>query len=163
MARENVTEELGALVDSETGERVTFDLNPDSFEDDKSTDLAEIKIPGMSHPRLQFTNGATRTVKFNLFLHYGATDDVVDALETLQSWLYPEYENGRLSKAPAKLMLIFGETGPDEIWIMKTCNVTRARFDKELECVLAKVSIELVEYIEESRDSRDFRRESGVG
>ena len=46
--RSNITENLGALVDTENAARVTFDLNPDSFDDSKSTEFAEITIPGMT-------------------------------------------------------------------------------------------------------------------
>ena len=163
MARENVTENYGSLVDTESGWRVDFDMNPESFEDDKSTEIAEIKIPGMSHPRLQFTHGASRTVKFSLYLHYGATDDIIETLNLLQSWLYAEYEGGRLSKPPAKLMLVFGGTWSDELWVMKSCKVVHRKFSKELDCIFAQVSIELVEYIETSRDAKEFRDESESG
>ena len=155
--RDNVTENLGALVDTDTADRITFDLNPDSFEDSKSTEFAEIPIPGMSHPRLQFTNGNTRTLSFKIFLHYGATEDVPKAIRTLQAWLYPEYDGGYLKKAPAKLLLIFGDTWLDERWVMRTCNITRKRFDKELNCIFAEASIEFAEYIDQSRDANEVR------
>lgn len=147
----------GALVDTESAARITFDINPDSFEDTKNTEFAEIPIPGMSHPRLQFTNGSTRTLSFTIFLHYGATEDVPKAIRMLQSWLYPEYDVGRLKRAPSRLLLIFGDTWPDEQWVMRTCNITRQRFDKELNCTFAEVSIELAEYIEQSRDANGVR------
>lgn len=156
--RNNVTENLGALVDIESASRITFDINPDSFDDSKNTEFAEIPIPGMSHPRLQFTNGSTRTLSFTIYLHYGAADDVPKAIQMLQSWLYPEYDSGHLKKAPSRLLLVFGDTWPDEQWVMKTCNVTRQRFDKELNCTFAEVSIELIEFIEKSRDAQDLRR-----
>ena len=155
--RDNVTENLGALVDTETAARITFDINPDSFEDNKDNELAEIPIPGMSHPRLQFTNGSTRTVSFTVYLHYGATEDVPKAIKTLQAWLYPEYDGGHLKKAPSKLLLVFGDTWPDEQWIMRTCNITRKRFDKELNCIFAEADIELVEYIQQSRSADEVR------
>ena len=155
--RSNVTENLGALVDTESAERITFDINPDSFTDSKSNDFAEIPIPGMSHPRLQFTNGSTRTLSFTLYLHYGATDDVPKAIRLLQSWLYPEYDSGHLKKAPSRLLLIFGDTWPDEQWVMQSCNITRKQFDKELNCTFAEVSVELAEYIEQSRDANEVR------
>ena len=155
--RSNITENLGALVDTESAARVTFDLNPDSFDDSKSTEFAEIPIPGMSHPRLQFTNGSTRTLSFTIYLHYGATEDVPKAIRTLQAWLYPEYDAGRLRKAPARLLLVFGDTWPDERWVMTVCNVERQRFDKELNCTFAEVSIELAEYIEQSRSASGVR------
>ena len=43
----------GYLVDADTGERLEFQYNPNSISDEKSTDYATIKIPGMSHPRSQ--------------------------------------------------------------------------------------------------------------
>ena len=36
-------------------------------------------------------------------------------------------------------------------WIMRSCNITRQRFDKELNCTFAETDIELVEYIQQSR------------
>ena len=155
--RSNVTEILGALVDTESAARITFDINPDTFEDSKSNELAEIPIPGMSHPRLQFTNGSTRTLSFTVYLHYGATEDVPKAIRTLQAWLYPEYDGGHLKKAPSRLLLVFGDTWPDEQWIMRTCNITRQRFDKELNCTFAEADIELVEYIQQSRGADEVR------
>ena len=155
--RSNVTESLGALVDTESAARITFDINPDTFEDSKSNEFAEIPIPGMSHPRLQFTNGSTRTLNFTIYLHYGATEDVPNAIRTLQAWLYPEYYGGHLKKAPSRLLLVFGDTWPDEQWIMRTCNITRQRFDKELNCTFAEADIELVEYIQQSRGADEVR------
>ena len=155
--RSNVTENLGALVDTENAARITFDINPDSFEDSKNTEFAEIPIPGMSHPRLQFTNGSSRTVSFTIYLHYGATEDVPKAIRTLQAWLYPEYESGHLKKAPSRLLLVFGDTWPDELWVMRMCNITRQRFGKELNCTFAEAAIELVEYIDQSRSTDEVR------
>lgn len=40
---------------------------------------------------------------------------------------------------------------------MRTCNITRQRFDKELNCTFAEASIELVEYIEQRRDVNEVR------
>jgi len=155
--RRNRTEQQGGLVDVDTGERVMFDFNPDTIQDDKGTEFAEISIPGMSHPRLQFTSGGSRTLSFTVYLHYGETVSVPDMIRRLQSWLYPEYEAGQLDKAPAKLLLVFGDTWPDELWLLRSCNISRKRFDKNLECILAEAAIELVEYIDESRSAEEFR------
>ena len=150
-------ENKGAIVDTDSGERVDFTLNPESFSDSKETEFAAIEIPGMSHPRLQFTNGSSRTLSFFISLHYGATDDVPKAIRTLQAWLYPEYEGGHLKKPPAKLLLIFGDTWPDELWVMSSCNITRKNFDKELNCTFAEAAIELTEYIDQSRGADEVR------
>ena len=151
------TENWGALIDTESAARITFDINPESFEDSKSTEFAEIPIPGMSHPRLQFTNGANRTLSFTLFIHYGVTDDVPAAIKLLQSWLYPIYDGGHLKQAPSRLLLLFGDTWPDELWVMQSCNITRKRFDKELNCIFAEASVELAEFIDTSRDANEVR------
>lgn len=149
------TENQGAIVDVNTGNRVTFDINPESFEDSKETELASIPIPGMSHPRMQYTGGGERTLSFTVILHYGATADVPSAIRMLQSWLYPEYVNNRLSRGPSRLLFVFGDTWPDETWILTSCKVTRKRFKKTLECVFAEVEMELKQYIEESIDTKD--------
>ena len=155
--RQDRTEDQGGLVDTESGTRVMFDFNPNQIQDEKSTEFAEINIPGMSHPRLQFTNGGSRTLSFVIQLHYGATDDVPKTIKTLQSWLYPEYEGEKLKKPPAKLLLIFGNSWPDEQWVLRSCNVQNKRFDKNLNCIAADVDIELVEFIEKSRSAGDLR------
>ena len=147
----------GALVDSEYKNSVTFDINPDSISDDKQTNFANIEIPAMSHPRLQFTAGNERTLAFTVYLHHGATKNVPAAIKCLQSWLYPEYQNGKLSKAPEKLLLVFGTTWQGILWVMKSCNVSMRRFDRELNCVFAQADIELSEFISESRDAKDVR------
>ena len=159
MARSDRTEEQGGLVDTESGVRVMFDFNPDSIQDDKSTEFAEVNIPGMSHPRLQFTNGASRMLSFTIFLHHGATDDVPRAIKILQSWLYPEYENERLKKPPSRLLFVFGDTWPDEQWVLSSCEINRKRFDKNLNCILAEVKIGLIEYIEKSRSAEELRED----
>jgi len=151
------TEDQGVLVDRGSGVRVKFDLNPEIFQDEKTTELASIGIPGMSHPKMQFTGGGERMLSFSIFLHYGATGDVPGAIRTLQSWQYPEYSGGRLTKPPAKLLLVFGDTWPDEQWALRSCSVTRQRFNKDLACTFAEVAVELVQIIETSVDAREVR------
>lgn len=151
------TEEWGALIDTESAARITFDINPESFNDNKATEFSDIAIPGMSHPRTQFINGGARVLSFTLFLHYGVTENVPAAIKLLQSWLYPVYENGRLKQAPSRLLLLFGDTWPDELWVMQSCNVVLDRFDRELNCIFAEVAIELKEYIDKSRDAYEVR------
>ena len=58
----------GYLVDADTGERLEFQYNPNSISDEKSTDYATIKIPGMSHPRYQYVAGGARQLNFKISL-----------------------------------------------------------------------------------------------
>lgn len=151
-------ENQGAIVDIDNARRVTFTLNPETFQDSKETNFANIEIPGMSHPKIQFTGGGERVVSFSVFLHYAVTENVPAAIRQLQSWLYPEYTSGRLTKAPPRLLMIFGDTWPDEQWVLVSCNVNRERFNKELECVFAVVDLEFKQYIQQSVDAKDVRR-----
>ena len=152
-------EEHGAIVEAESGKRVEFDLNPEEFSDTGDTEYAGIDIPGMSNPKLQYTGGNERVLSFTVFLHHGATEDVPSAIRQLQSWRYAEYTNGRLNNPPPRLLIVIGETWPDEQWVLRTCNVTRKRFDKELHCNYAEVELEFVQFITESIDAKDVRGE----
>lgn len=151
------TENKGAIAEVDTGERIVFTLNPESIEDSKTTDFANIDIPGMSHPRYQYTGGGERGLSFSIFLHSGAGEDVPTALKFLRSWLYAEYSEGKLIEAPKKLLIIFGDSWPDEQWLLKSMRITHNRFDKELNSIYAEVELDFVEYIEESVDMKDVR------
>ncbi|MDR1648924.1 MAG: hypothetical protein LBR71_01575 [Synergistaceae bacterium] len=151
------TEELMRIADLDTGARVVFHLNPEVFQDDKTTEFASIGIPGMSHPRIQYTGGGERTLSFSAFIHSGVTEDVPATIRLLQSWQYAEYQSGRLTKAPHRLLIIFGEAWPDEQWVLRSCSVTRRRFDKQLKCVFAEISVEFVQIVEESVDFKEVR------
>jgi hypothetical protein len=65
----------GYLVDADTGERLEFQYNPNSISDEKSTDYATIKIPGMSHPRYQYVAGEPRRIAFKVELFNRRTRD----------------------------------------------------------------------------------------
>ena len=152
-----ITESRGTLTDVETGELVSFDINPEVFSDEKSTEFASIDIPGMSHPRIQYTGGGERTLSFSVSLHHGVTNDIQGSIRCLQAWLYAEYSGGRLKRAPHRLLLAISDTWQDELWVMRSCSVIRKRFDKELNCVFAEVALELIQIIDNSIGFEDIR------
>ena len=94
----------GYLVDADTGERLEFQYNPNSISDEKSTDYATIKIPGMSHPRYQYVAGEPRRIAFKVELFKGPVKQKVDWLRSLQ---YPEHAGTMLKNAPHRVLLIF--------------------------------------------------------
>ena len=151
------TEEKGSIAEVDTGERIMFTLNPESIEDRKATDYASVGIPGMSHPRYQFTGGGERELSFKIYLHKGAGEDVPTALKLLRSWLYAEYSDGKLVEAPKKLLIIFGDSWPDETWLLKSMHITHNKFDRELNSIYAEVALEFIEYIDESVGMEDVR------
>ena len=91
------------LVDAETGQRLKFQHNPNDIVEEKSTALAAIKIPGLSHPRYQYVAGEPRKISFLLLFFKGAIEESVDWLRSL---LYPEHAESRyqsLVKAPSNV------------------------------------------------------------
>ena len=91
----------GYLVDADTGERLEFQYNPNSISDEKSTDYATIKIPGMSHPRYQYVAGEPRRIAFKVELFKGPVKQKVDWLRSLQ---YPEHAGTMLKNAPHRVL-----------------------------------------------------------
>ena len=150
------TEISGALVDLDDGTRLEWSFNPEGFTDSDSTKFAKISIPGMSHPRIQFTGGGERFLSFVLPLHYSRTDVPKD-IRTLRGWLYSRYAEGKLKKAPHRLLVQFGETWQNEKWVMESCDVEYLRFDKDGKAIYAMVSVQLTEYIETSRSIEEVR------
>ncbi|MHB1000749.1 MAG: hypothetical protein ACYC27_16025 [Armatimonadota bacterium] len=96
----------GYLVDIVTRESLEFQYNPDEITDEKSTDFATIKVPGMSHPRYQYVAGEARRIAFRLSFFKG---DVKKKVTWLQSLLYPEHEKTMLRTAPHKVLFFFGD------------------------------------------------------
>ncbi len=149
------TETTGMLVDVDDGSRLEWEFNPESFVDSDEANFARIGIPGMSHPRIQFSSGGERTLSFVLRLHYSRNKDVAAAIRKLRSWLYAEYSGGRLAKAPHRLLVQYGGNWEDEKWVLTKVAVGYQRFDREGNPLLSDVAVELLEYIEESRGMRE--------
>ena len=80
-----------------TGQRLTFQHNPNDIVDEKSTAYAAIKIPGLSHPRYQYVAGESRKIRFQLLFFEGP---VKESVEWLRSLLYPEHDGKRLKSHP---------------------------------------------------------------
>ena len=151
------TEDKGAIAEVDNGDIIHFKLNPESIEDSKDTEFASIDIPGMSHPRYQYTGGGERVLSFTIYLHKGAGEDVPTAIKLLRSWLYAEYSEGKLSEPPKKLLIVFGDTWPDELWLLRSMRITHNRFDKNLNSIYAEIALEFIEYIEESVGAEDVK------
>jgi hypothetical protein len=144
------------LVDLYTGERLEFQYNPSSIGDEKSTDYAAIKIPGMSHPRYQYVAGEPRKITFKVELFKGPVKQKVDWLRSMQ---YPEHARTMLKNAPHCVLLIFGDLYPGVTCIVRQ---VKARFfglfDRDnLLPQRAEVDIVLEEYVDRSVDWSQVR------
>lgn len=120
--RADLKKTTGYLVDVVTRESLEFQYNPDDITDEKSTDFATIKVPGMSHPRYQFVAGEARKISFKLSLFKGP---VKRKVAWLQSLLYPQHEKTMLKNAPHKVLFFFGDLYPGVMCIVR---LVRARY-----------------------------------
>lgn len=144
----------GYLVDVVTRESLEFQYNPDDITDEKSTDFATIKIPGMSHPRYQFVSGEARKIAFTVVFFKGS---VKQKVAWLQSLLYPQHDKTILKSAPHKVLFFLGDLYPGVLCIVRS---VRARysymFDEnsllpqhaEVEMQLEEVVVKSVSYSE---------------
>jgi hypothetical protein len=147
----------GYLVDVDTGERLEFQYNPSEITDEKGTDYAAIKIPGMSHPRYQYIAGEPRKICLRIGLFKGP---VKDQVHWLRSLLYPEHAGTMLKNAPHRVLLIFGDLFPSVTCVVRQ---VRARyfnlFDRDtLLPQQAEVELTLEEYVDESVNWSEVRR-----
>ena len=139
----------GYLIDSESGDELEFQYNPSDVVDEKSTNFAAIRIPGMSHPRYQYVAGEPRKIAFRLQFFKGEVREKVAWLQSLQ---YPEHADTMLKNAPHRVIFVFGELFPGVLCVVRD---VKARFHGlfEPETLLpqqADVDVVLEEYVDES-------------
>lgn len=144
----------GYIVDVVTRESLEFQYNPDEISDEKSTDFATIKVPGMSHPRYQYVAGEARRITFKVSFFKGP---VRDKVAWLQSLLYPQHEKTMLKNAPHKTLFFFGELYQGTLCVVRQVRTRYFHmFDKdnllpqhaEVELTLEEIVAKSVSYTE---------------
>jgi hypothetical protein len=144
------------LVDAETRERLEFQYNPSEIGDDKTAQYADIRIPGISHPKHQFIAGGTRRITFKLFLFKA---EVKKQVAWLQSLLYPEHSGAMLKLPPHRVIFIFGELYPGVVCLVR--NVKARYFNlfdqNSLTPQQAEVDVVLDEWVQDSINYNSIR------
>jgi hypothetical protein len=155
--RQDLKKTTGYLVDVVTRESLEFQYNPDEITDEKSTDFATIKIPGMSHPRYQYVAGEARKIAFKLVFFKGP---VKQKVIWLQSLLYPQHEKTMLRNAPHKVLFFLGDLYPGVLCIVRQVRTRYFHmFDSEnLLPQHAEVDMMLEEIVAKSVDYTEVRR-----
>jgi len=155
--RADVKKTTGYLVDVVTRESLEFQYNPDEISDEKSTDFATIKIPGMSHPRYQYVAGEARKIAFKLVFFKGP---VKESVAWLQSLLYPQHEKTMLKNAPHKVLFFFGDLYPGVMCVVRQARTRYFHlFDKDsLLPQHAEVELALEEIVQKSVSYSEVRR-----
>lgn len=155
--RAGLRKTTGYIVDVVTRERLEFQYNPDEITDEKSTDFAAIKVPGMSHPRYQYVAGEARKISFKLSFFKGP---VKQNVAWLQSLLYPQHEKTMLRSAPHKVLFFFGDLYPGVMCVVRQ---VRARYfhmfdEASLLPQHSEVDLTLEEIVQKSVDYTAVRR-----
>lgn len=93
------------IVNTVTGERVPVMYNPEQFSLDQGNDFAEIGIPGLNAPPIQYVRGKGRTLSMELFYDsYELGLDVRQFTDTLTGLL----ETLPATFAPPVLLFVMG-------------------------------------------------------
>jgi nucleoid-associated protein YgaU len=97
----------------EIGPPVQALFNPEKYTASRSVQFAEIAIPGLDAPVIQFVRGQAEKVALELFFDttdQGTVDPVVD-VRTLTSLVYSLLDVQSSTHAPPRLILTWGEGG----------------------------------------------------
>jgi len=151
----------GMIVDVVNNKNLIFTINPEQISDTKSTNYAEITIPGMSHPRYQYVSGGKRTISLLINLWYGEYDrreEVHEKILWFQSLLYPEHSETTRKHAPHRIRFQYGDYLSVECLVKSVEVLSKDLFDpKTLQPLRADVRIILEEYRSESVDYKTVR------
>jgi nucleoid-associated protein YgaU len=60
--------ERATLTNAVTGERVTVQFNPEEYTVERATNFAQLAVPGLSAPIVQFVNGNAQTIDLELLV-----------------------------------------------------------------------------------------------
>lgn len=155
--RADLKKTTGYIVDVVTRESLEFQYNPDEITDEKSTDFAAIKVPGMSHPRYQYVSGEARRITFKVSFFKGP---VKEKVAWLQSLLYPQHEKTMLKNAPHKILFFFGDLYPGTLCVVRQVRTRYFHmFDKDnLLPQHAEVELTFEEIVQKSVDYTELRR-----
>lgn len=97
--------EKALIINTQTHEQIPVMFNPEEYALDKSNAFAEIGIPGLANPPLQYIRGNVQTLKMELFFDtYESKTDVRVHTRRITALL----DNDPISKAPPVLLFSWG-------------------------------------------------------
>jgi nucleoid-associated protein YgaU len=97
----------------EEGEPITVCFNPERYTLNKGVQIAEIAIPGLDSPVLQFVRGQNEKITLELFFDtttHGMVDNVKDVREETKK-IYHLLKINKKTHAPPRCTLLWGEGG----------------------------------------------------
>src|SRR5215471_11681969 len=108
MAFENLT------IVPETGKEIKAKVNPEKYTASRGVQFAEVAIPGLDAPVVQFVRGQSEKITLQLFFDTtdGGTVDPVTDVRTLTSQVYGLMNVRSQTHAPPRLYLTWGQGQP---------------------------------------------------
>jgi nucleoid-associated protein YgaU len=100
-------------ITTEAGDTVKALFNPEKYTASRSVQFAEVPIPGLDAPVVQFVRGQSEKITLELFFDttdQGTVDPVTD-VRTLTSQVYGLMNVLSETHAPPRLLLTWGEAG----------------------------------------------------
>ena len=100
-------------ITTETGATITAMYNPEKYTVNKAVQYAEIGIPGLDSPVLQFVRGQNERVTLDLFFDttdHGMNDSVQDVRDSTKE-IYKLLKVDSETHAPPRVLLMWGDGG----------------------------------------------------
>lgn len=126
-----------------TGDQIKVMFNPEEYSLDASSTIAEIGIPGLKQPPIQYVRGNARVLKMELFFDtFEAKSDVREATRRITALLNPDVDG----KAPPKLLFSWG--GLNIKCVLESVGQRFTMFLNDGTPVRARLSVSFKEYEE---------------
>ena len=145
--------EKAEITNTNTGEKFKVLFNPEEYSLNKDNNFAQIAVPGLRSPLLQFTNGNLRTLEMELFYDtFEEGRDVRDETNKIVRLLDIDPE----THAPPVLLFVWGD-------LRFTCVLVRANqrflmFDENGRPVRARLTVSFNEFTNADREAKEIKR-----
>ena len=145
--------EKAIITNTNTGEKFKVLFNPEEYTLNKDNNFAQIAVPGLRSPLLQFVHGNLRTLEMELFFDtYEKKRDVRVETNKIVRLLDIDPE----THAPPVLLFIWGN-------LRFTCVLARASqrfqmFDESGRPVRARLTVSFNEFTNADREAKEIKR-----
>lgn len=131
----------GWIKNNESGQKMSFQFNPEGLTYSRSASYVDISAPGMAYPNTQFVKGNIRSFSTELFLYDNPCTGVISEAEDFLNELLPPESNSRSFTQPPDLTFCLG-------YFVRKCvledfSVYVERFDERGKAIQARFTLQL--------------------
>lgn len=145
--------EKAEITNTNTGEKFRVLFNPEEYSLNRDNNFAQIAVPGLRSPLLQFVHGNLQTLEMELFFDtYEERRDVRDETNKIVHLLDIDPE----THGPPVLLFVWGD-------LRFTCVLVRANqrflmFGEDGRPVRARLTVSFNEYTNADREAKEIKR-----